>query len=269
MARIALGIEYDGGAYSGWQQQAHARSVQGALQEALGSVAAHPVELTAAGRTDAGVHALMQVAHFDSGVSRPDHAWALGGTAAAADDLTVLWAREVPDHFHARHSALSRTYVYRVLNRSLRPALDRDRVCWVRRPLDAAAMQRAAQPLLGEHDFSSFRAAECQSSTAMRRLLEATVERSGETVRITVRANAFLHHMVRNLAGSLLLVGAGQRAEGWIAEVLEARDRTLAGPTAPPQGLYFAGVEYPAEFDLPSRPQASGRLEDRPAGGPP
>ena len=269
MARIALGIEYDGGAYSGWQQQSHARSVQGELQVALGSVAAHPVELTAAGRTDAGVHALMQVAHFDSDVSRPEHAWALGGTAAAADDLTVLWARQVPDHFHARHSALSRTYVYRVLNRSLRPALDRDRVCWVRRPLDAATMQRAAQRLLGEHDFSAFRAAECQSSTAMRRLLEVTVERSGETVCITVRANAFLQHMVRNLAGTLLLVGAGQRPEGWIAEVLEARDRTLAGPTAPPQGLYFAGVEYPPEFDLPSRPQPSGRLEDRPAGGSP
>jgi len=269
MARIALGIEYDGGAYSGWQQQSHARSVQAELERALAGVAGHEVSVTAAGRTDAGVHALMQVAHFDADVSRPDRAWALGGTAAAADDITVLWAREVPDHFHARHSALSRTYVYRILNRSLRPALDRDRVCWVRRPLDAAAMQRAAQRLLGEHDFSAFRAAECQSSTAMRRLLEATVERSGDTVRITVRANAFLHHMVRNLAGSLLLVGTGQRPEGWIAEVLEARDRTLAGPTAPPQGLYFAGVEYPPEFDLPSRPQPSGRLEDRPAGGPP
>ena len=269
MARIALGIEYDGSAYCGWQQQAHAPSVQGALQEALRSVAGHPVQLTAAGRTDAGVHALMQVAHFDADVSRPEQAWSLGGTAVAADDLTVLWARPVPDRFHARHSALSRTYVYSILNRPLRPALARDRVCWVRRPLDAEAMHRAAQHLLGEHDFSSFRAAECQSSTAMRRLLEVFVERCGATVQITVRANAFLHHMVRNLAGSLLLVGTGQRPEAWIAEVLQARDRTLAGPTAPPQGLYFAGVEYPAEFGLPSGTQASGRLGGRPAGGPP
>jgi tRNA pseudouridine38-40 synthase len=269
MARIALGIEYDGGAYSGWQQQAHASSVQGALQEALRSVAGHEIRLTAAGRTDAGVHAVLQVAHFDADVARPHHAWTLGGTAAAAADLSILWARPVPDHFHARHSALSRSYVYRVLNRPLRPALDRHRVCWVRRPLDAAAMHRAVQRLLGEHDFSSFRAAECQSSTAIRRLLEAAVERRGETVQITVRANAFLHHMVRNLAGSLLMVGAGQRPEDWIAEVLQARDRTLAGPTAPPQGLYFAGVEYPAEFDLPSQSHASGRLGGRPAGGPP
>ena len=268
MARIALGIEYDGSAYSGWQQQAHAPSVQGALQEAVGSVAGHPVQLTAAGRTDAGVHALMQVAHFDAGVSRPEQAWSLGVTAAAADDLTVLWARSVPGHFHARHSALSRTYVYAILNRPMRPALARNRACWVRRPLDVAAMHRAAQPLLGEHDFSSYRAAECQSSTAMRRLLEVSVERCGATVLITVCANAFLHHMVRNLAGSLLLVGTGQRPEDWISEVLAARDRTRAGPTAPSQGLYFAGVEYPSEFDLPSWPQASGRLGSVFAGGP-
>jgi tRNA pseudouridine38-40 synthase len=251
MARIALGIEYDGGAYSGWQLQSHAPSVQGALQTALGSVAAHPVELTAAGRTDAGVHALMQVAHFDSGVSRPDHAWALGGTAAAPDDLTVLWAREVPDHFHARHSALSRTYAYRIVNRSLRPALDRDRVCWVRRPLDAAAMQRAAQRLLGEHDFSAFRAAECQSSTAMRRLLEATVHRSDDTVRITVRANAFLHHMVRNLIGTLAAVGRGELSPQDVAAILASRDRALAGVTAPPAGLKLVEVLYPAHYGLP------------------
>jgi tRNA pseudouridine38-40 synthase len=266
MARIALGIEYDGSAYSGWQQQAHARGVQSALQEALGSVAGHPVELTAAGRTDAGVHALMQVAHFDSDAPRPLHAWALGGTAAAAEDVTVLWARAVPDRFHARYSALSRTYLYRVLNRPLRPALERQRACWVRRPLDAEAMHRAAQCLLGEHDFSSFRAAECQSSTPMRRLLEAEVARQGEIVQFRVRANAFLHHMVRNLVGSLLLVGTGQRTEDWMADLLEARDRTRAGATAPPQGLYFAAVEYPAEFDLPSQPQACGRLGRHSAG---
>jgi tRNA pseudouridine38-40 synthase len=269
MSRIALGIEYDGSAYAGWQQQAHARGVQGELQRAMGSVAGHEVTLTAAGRTDAGVHALQQVAHFDTEVVRPEHAWSLGGTAASADDVTILWAKEVPPHFHARHAALSRTYLYRILNRRMRPALDRLRVCWVRQPLDEGWMHTAAQSLLGERDFSSFRAAECQSATPMRRLLEARVERRGEVVEITVRANAFLHHMVRNIAGSLMLVGRGERPLGWLAEVLAARDRTQAGPTAPPQGLYFAGVEYPPEFGLPCWPRASGRLDARPQGDPP
>jgi len=260
MARIALGIEYDGSAYSGWQQQAHARSVQAELQRTLSGVAAHEVTLTAAGRTDAGVHALMQVAHFDTSASRPEHAWSLGATAESAADVTVLWARQVPEHFHARHGARSRTYVYRILNRPMRPALDRLRLCWVRRPVDAAAMHAAAQSLLGEHDFSSFRAAECQSSTPMRRVQGLSVERAGEIVEITVRANAFLHHMVRNIAGSLILVGAGDRPAGWLADTLAARDRTRGGPTAPPQGLYFAGVEYDDEFGLPCQARPSGRL---------
>jgi tRNA pseudouridine38-40 synthase len=265
MTRIALGIEYDGSAFSGWQRQAHARSVQAELERALGEVAAEEVTLTAAGRTDAGVHAIMQVAHFDTSADRPDHAWSLGATAASAEDITVLWARRVPDHFHARYAALSRTYVYRILNRPMRPALDRLRSCWVRRPLDAADMHRAAQSLLGEHDFSSFRAAECQSATPMRRLQAVSVERRGEIVEIAVQANAFLHHMVRNIAGTLIMVGTGERPAHWPADALAARDRTRAGPTAPPQGLYFAGVEYADGFDLPSRPHPSGRL---PAGHP-
>jgi tRNA pseudouridine38-40 synthase len=269
MVRIALGIEYDGSAYSGWQQQAHARSVQAELQRALAGVATHEVTLTAAGRTDAGVHALMQVAHFDTSAVRPEHAWSLGATAESAADVTILWAREVPERFHARHAALSRTYVYRILNRPMRPALDRLRVCWVRRPVDASAMHAAAQSLLGEHDFTSFRAAECQSTTPMRRMLSVAVERDGEVVEITVRANAFLHHMVRNIAGSLILVGAGERPAEWLALALAARDRTQAGPTAPPQGLYFAGVEYDEEFGLPCRPRPSGRLRANPPGDSP
>jgi tRNA pseudouridine38-40 synthase len=269
MPRIALGIEYDGSAYAGWQQQAHARGIQGELERALAGVAGHELNLIAAGRTDAGVHALLQVAHFDTSAARPDHAWVLGGTAAAAEDVTILWARQVPDHFHARHSALTRTYVYRILNRRMRPALDRHRVCWVRRSLDAELMHRAARRLLGERDFTSFRAAGCQSSTPMRRVLEADVERHGDVVEISVRANAFLHHMVRNIAGSLLLIGAGERTEHWLSEVLEARDRTRAGPTAPPQGLYLAGIEYPGEFGLPCGPRASGRLGAGPPGDPP
>ncbi len=230
MARIALGIEYDGTAYRGWQQQAHARSVQDVLERALAVVADHRVHLTAAGRTDAGVHALMQVAHFDTSAARPMQAWVLGGSAEAPDDVSVLWAHEVPVEFHARFSANARTYLYRILNRRVRPALERERSAWVRRPLDADAMHAAAQALLGEHDFSAFRAAE----------------------------NAFLHHMVRNVAGSLIAVGVGDQPPQWVREVLDGRDRTRAGATAAPQGLYFAGVEYDASFGLPSAPSAFG-----------
>ena len=269
MPRIAVGIEYDGSAFAGWQHQSHARSVQGELERALAGVADHEVSLTAAGRTDAGVHAFQQVAHFDTSADRPEHAWVLGGTAAAADDVTILWAREVPRHFHARHAALSRSYVYRFLNRPMRPALERQRMYWVRRPLETGAMHAAAQGLLGEHDFTSFRASECQSSTPMRRLDELAVVRHGEVVEVMVRANAFLHHMVRNIVGSLLLVGAGDRPVEWLRQVLEARDRTRAGPTAPPQGLYLAAVEYPAEFGLPCGPYASGRLGGDSPGDPP
>jgi tRNA pseudouridine38-40 synthase len=269
MPRIALGIEYDGSAYAGWQSQAHARGVQGELERAIAGVAGHAVALVAAGRTDAGVHALHQVAHFDTSSARPEHAWSLGATSGSSGDVTVLWAREVPGHFHARHSALSRSYRYRILNRRMRPALDRQRVCWIRRPLDAECMAAAGRALLGEHDFSAFRAAECQSPTPMRRMIGLEVTREGDALEIAVRANAFLHHMVRNIAGSLLLVGAGERPADWMAEVLGSRDRTRAGPTAPPQGLYFADVEYPPEFALPSGAAGSGRLGAGPRGEPP
>ena len=254
MARIALGIEYDGSAYSGWQLQSHARSVQGELQRALSSIANHDVQLTAAGRTDAGVHAVMQVAHFDTRAVRPEQGWVRGGSTGSAPDVTILWARPVPDAFHARFDAISRRYLYRILNRPARPALERSRACWMRRPLDAAAMHAAAQALVGEHDFSAFRAAECQSSTPVRRLIAIAVERRDDVVEISVRANAFLHHMVRNIAGTLLAVGTGDRPVEWVAGVLVGRDRTLAGITAPPQGLYFAGVEYPPALGLPSQP---------------
>lgn len=254
MPRVALGIEYDGSAFRGWQQQAQARSVQGELQRALERVATHRVELTAAGRTDAGVHAALQVAHFDANVERPLRAWVMGANAAGPADLSVLWARPVPDTFHARHDALSRTYRYEIVNRPVRAALERERACWVRRPLDAAAMHAAAQCLLGERDFSAFRSSECQSPTPMRRVLAIAVAAAGGRVRVEVTANAFLHHMVRNIVGSLLPVGLGLKPAAWLAEVLASRDRRLAGPTAPPQGLYLVGVEYPAPLQLPSRP---------------
>jgi tRNA pseudouridine38-40 synthase len=260
MVRIALGVEYDGSAFSGWQQQAHARSVQQELQRGLASVAVQPVALVAAGRTDAGVHALAQVVHFETDVARPLQAWVLGTNAICADDVSVLWAHVVPDAFHARYSARSRSYLYRILNRSQRPSLERQRVCWVRRPLDAGRMHEAARALVGTHDFSAFRAAECQSRSAERRLLEIEVARTDDYVDIRVRANAFLHHMVRNIAGTLLMVGKGDRDVAWVAAVLAGRDRRASGPTAPPHGLYLADVEYPAEFGLPSyklrRPRA-------------
>lgn len=258
MTRIAIGIEYDGTSYSGWQVQGHAPSVQAELERALGSVADHPVELTAAGRTDAGVHALMQVAHFDSDAPRALEAWVLGGTAASAPDVSVLWARFVADDFHARFSALSRSYRYRILNRRVRPALDRGYCCWVRRTLDADAMHAAAQPLVGEHDFSAFRAAECQSTTPMRRLDAISVRRAGDHVVVEVTANAFLHHMVRNLVGTLIAVGGGEQPPEWVAEVLAGRDRTRAGMTAPPQGLFFAGVRYDERHGLPTAPVGLG-----------
>ena len=252
MPRLALGIEYDGSAFAGWQFQSHARSVQAELQRALSGVADHPVELTAAGRTDAGVHAFEMVAHFDTSATRPLHAWVLGANANSCSEVTVLWAHPVPDDFHARHHARSRRYLYRILNRPQRPSLDRDRACYVRQQLDVARMHETAQTVLGHHDFSAFRASECQSRTAVRNLTHIAVERSGPYIDLSLQANAFLHHMVRNIAGSLILVGRGERPVAWMREVLESGDRRIAGPTAPPQGLYFVGAEYPPGFGLPS-----------------
>ena len=217
----------------------------------MSAVADQPIELTAAGRTDAGVHALMQVAHFDSTAERTPRAWALGANTGLPPEISVLWARPVPAEFHARYSAVSRTYVYRIVNQSCRPALLRSQVSWVRRPLDAQAMHSAAQALLGEHDFSSFRAAECQAATAMRRIAHIRVERRDALLAITVRANAFLHHMVRNIVGALIAVGTGGRPADWMGELLAARDRRQGGVTAPPQGLYLAHVEYPDRFGVP------------------
>lgn len=252
--RLALGLEYDGSAYNGWQVQSHAPSIQGALNRALSAVADAPVSTLAAGRTDAGVHALGQVVHFDTPVARAPRAWLLGANSNLPDDITVLWVRDVPAGFHARHSALSRSYRFLVLNRPARPALERLRSWWMRLPLDAAAMQEAARYLLGEHDFSAFRAAGCQASSPVRRLLALDVHRRGELVVIDCRANGFLYHMVRNIAGSLVRVGLGEARPAWVGELLAGRDRKVAAPTAPAQGLYLAGVEYPPALGLPAAP---------------
>jgi tRNA pseudouridine38-40 synthase len=251
MARIAVGIEYDGSGLAGWQQQEEAPSIQPQVQEALGRVCDHPVEVTAAGRTDAGVHARGQVAHFESAAARPERALVLGANTHLPPGIALRWARYVPDHFHARYSAQSRTYRYCVLNRSVRSALAAGRVAFLHRPLHVDVMREAARALVGSHDFSSFRAAECQARSPLRDLTALRVERRGDFVLLEVTANAFLHHMVRNIAGLLIHIGMGEAPASWAGEVLAARDRRVAPATAPAAGLYFWRVHYPPVFGLP------------------
>lgn len=250
--RIALGLEYDGTGYAGWQVQSHAPSVQGALNVAIAAVADHPVSTLAAGRTDAGVHATGQVVHFDAQVQRSERSWLLGINSNLPADIAVRWVRPVAADFHARHSAVARTYEYLVWCAPVRPALARHRVWWVREPLDLSAMVGGAATLLGEHDFSSFRGAGCQARSPVRRLHELAVHGLPGGLRVVARASGFLHHMVRNLVGALVAVGAGERAPGDLARLLAARDRRLAPPTAPAAGLYLAAVEYPAHCGLPA-----------------
>ncbi len=250
--RIAIGIEYDGRDFLGWQRLSHGPSVQAAIEAALSRVAAHAVAVSCAGRTDAGVHARCQVAHFDSAAVRTPRAWMLGANSLLPASVAVLWAQPVAADFHARHGARARRYRYRILTRAVRPALEAGRVTWERRPLDAAAMHAAAQALVGRHDFSAFRAISCQAPGAVREVHAVTVARLGTYVDIEIAANAFLHHMVRNIVGSLLPVGRGEQPPGWIAELLAGRNRDVAGPTAPPAGLTFLGPLYPAEWGLPA-----------------
>ncbi|MCD9028551.1 tRNA pseudouridine(38-40) synthase TruA [Luteimonas sp. BDR2-5] len=255
--RVALGVEYDGNGFLGWQRLSKAgeggtESVQAALETALSRVADHPVATTCSGRTDAGVHARCQVVHFDTDARRSPRAWTLGATTHLPPQVCVRWAQAVPDDFNARFSARARQYRYRILNRAVRPALQRQYLSWELRPLDAGAMHRAAQALLGEQDFSAFRTVHCQAPHARRDLQRISVRRVDDEVVVEVQANAFLHHMVRNIVGSLLEIGAGARAEGWMAELLAGRDRSVAGPTAPAAGLLFLGPLYPPEWALPA-----------------
>lgn len=252
MARFAVGLEYDGRAYSGWQFQTGLATLQDTVQRAFARVADAPIDCTCAGRTDAGVHALAQVVHFDSDAPRSERGWRLGTNTYLPPDVATLWVREVPAHFHARYSALARSYRYVILNRDSRPGLAAGRATWERRPLDAARMQAAAQVLVGEHDFSAFRAIECQSKTPVRRVTRLAVSRRGDWVEIEITANAFLHHMVRNIAGLLLAVGHGESPADRVSAVLASRDRKTSAATAPPDGLYLAAVQYPEEFGLPA-----------------
>lgn len=253
MMRIVLGVQYDGSAFRGWQtQQLGVRTVQSVLEQALAKVADHPVRLVCAGRTDAGVHGVAQVAHFDTCAMRSMRSWVLGSNAHLPPDISLSWACEAPDDFHARFSALARRYRYLVINQPQRSALWVKRATWHYRPLDAAWMHRAGQALVGRHDFSAFRAAECQARHPIREILELTVQRYGDGVVLEVEANAFLHHMVRNIAGVLLAIGVGDQPVQWAQEVLERRDRTQAGVTAPADGLYLLAVRYPERFGLPT-----------------
>ncbi|MGH8030787.1 MAG: tRNA pseudouridine(38-40) synthase TruA [Luteimonas sp.] len=266
--RIALGVEYDGSDFHGWQRLTprgalSADTVQGTLEAALASVAASPIDTVCAGRTDAGVHAQCQVVHFDSDVHRDPRGWTLGTTTQLPASVCVRWCVPVAGDFHARFSARARRYRYRILNRAVRPALGRQTLSWIRRPLDADAMQAAAQALVGEHDFSAFRTVHCQAAHARRDLQRIAIVRDGDTVEVQVQANAFLHHMVRNIVGSLLEVGAGERPADWIAELLTGRDRTVAGPTAPAAGLVFVGPLYPAQWGLPDEVTMTTPAETR------
>lgn len=249
--RIALGLEYDGIPFAGWQTQPAGNTVQDALEKALAGVAGAPIRVACAGRTDARVHAAAQVVHFDPPVSRPESAWMRGVNAHLPDSIAVRWSRTVPDEFHARFSARSRSYRYVLFNHAVRPALLHGRVGWFHLPLDAEAMHAGASLLVGEKDFSAFRAAECQARSPVKTLHRAEVFRQGDLIVFDFCASAFLHHMVRNLVGALVYVGKGAHPPDWIAELIDSRDRSLAAPTFSPSGLYLSGVEYDTHWQLP------------------
>jgi tRNA pseudouridine38-40 synthase len=253
--RIALGIEYDGSTFCGWQTQPSGCAVQDAVDFALAQIASHPVHSQCAGRTDAGVHALGQVIHFDTDARRPLTAWVRGVNTLLPRTVAVQWAREVSEDFHARNRAAERAYSYLLLNRLERPGLQHSRVGWHHRPLDVETMRTAVRHLLGKHDFSAFRAAECQALSPVKDLHRAVVERFGDLLVFEFAADAFLHHMVRNIVGSLIKVGDGTRPTQWLAQLLDSRDRGLAAPTFAPHGLYLKSVKYDPIWGLPPSPE--------------
>jgi tRNA pseudouridine38-40 synthase len=250
--RIALGIEYDGTGFFGWQRQSEGRTVQSCVEAALSEVADHQVKVVCAGRTDTGVHASGQVVHLDTVAVRAMEGWKRGGNAHLPPDVRVQWAHPVDDAFHARFGATERSYRYIIHNHPVRSALLRNRVGWECRPLDESRMITASRHLLGEHDFTSFRAVACQAHSPVRTIDFLELGRHGDFIYLDIKANAFLHHMVRCIAGVLIAVGRGEHAPGWVAEVLAAKDRSLSGVNAPPAGLYLVAVRYPDEFKLPS-----------------
>jgi tRNA pseudouridine38-40 synthase len=257
--RVALGIEYDGSAFCGWQTQPAGCAVQDRLEGALSQIASAPIATVCAGRTDAGVHALDQVVHFDSSADRPLSAWVRGVNALTPPALAVTWAQVVADDFHARYSALERCYRYILLNHPVRPALEQGRVGWFHLPLDLEAMRSGAHFLIGEHDFSAFRSAECQARSPVRTVKRLAIEHDGDYLIFELAANAFLHHMVRNIIGTLVMVGKGRHPPEWVGDVLAGRDRTRAAPTFDAAGLYLAHVVYDARWGLPDAPRKAAR----------
>ena len=249
--RVALGVEYFGGSFRGWQSQAGGGTVQDALEAALAKIVGERTGVLCAGRTDAGVHATQQVVHFDTAADRPLTAWVRGVNSHLPDGVSVRWAQPVSDEFHARFSARGRRYRYLLLDRPQRPGLWQGRVGWFHWPLDLAAMQDACARLLGEHDFSAFRAAECQAKSPVKTMTGASVRQCGSLFVFDFEASAFLHHMVRNLVGTLVYVGKGTQGPGWVDELLQMRDRKLAAPTFSPDGLYFRGPRYEPHWGLP------------------
>ena len=258
--RIALALEYDGSRFLGWQTQPGGGTVQDTLEAALATIAGERIQVTCAGRTDRGVHALEQVVHFDVAAQRPASAWVRGVNALLPESVAVQWSREVPAEFHARYAARARTYRYVLVNRAVRPALAARHAGWFHLPLDVAAMRAAARHLRGEHDFSAFRSAECQAKTAVRTLLGLDIEAVGERIDFVLRANAFLHHMVRNIVGTLVYVGKGKHPPAWAGEVLESRERARAAPTFAAEGLYLERVKYEARWGLPQQERTELRI---------
>lgn len=249
--RIALGIEYNGSRYYGWQRQQEVKSVQGCLEAALSKIAAEPITVNCAGRTDAGVHATGQVVHFETSANRKEAAWTMGVNTHLPDDIAVRWCKPVDDEFHARFSATARRYRYVIFNHRYRPAILSNGVTHFHFPLNEKRMHQAAQALLGERDFTSFRAVQCQSKSPWRNVMHVNVTRHGNYVVVDIKANAFVHHMVRNIVGSLLEIGCGNQDIDWMAHLLELKDRTKAAATAKAEGLYLVSVDYPEKFDLP------------------
>jgi tRNA pseudouridine38-40 synthase len=250
--RIALGVEYDGSLFSGWQSQVSGCTIQDTLQAALSSIAGETIAIVAAGRTDSGVHALEQVVHYDTNAQRPLSAWVRGVNSLLPKSVAVLWAQAVPEEFHARFSAQARSYRYVLLNRPVRSAVHHGKIGWFHAPLEVELMQVAANYLIGEHDFTSFRAAECQAKSPIKTLSQLDIMRQGDLIIFDLTAGAFLHHMVRNIVGCLIYVGKGKHPQQWLQQVLQACNRSLAAPTFAPDGLYLRRISYEAKWGLPA-----------------
>jgi tRNA pseudouridine38-40 synthase len=258
--RVALGVSYNGQNYQGWQSQSSGLTVQDKLEKALGKFTAQRVSTVCAGRTDSGVHALMQVVHFDTDRDRDTHAWTRGTNANLPRDIAVQWAVRTTDAFHCRACATSRRYAYVLLESPIRPSVEMGRVGWTFRSLDPDALRAAANILLGEHDFTSFRASQCQALSPVKNLMGISLHKRGAYWRIEFEANAFLHHMIRNIMGCLVQIGQGAKPVSWMADVLAARDRKAAAPTFSPDGLYFLGPRYDARWGMPERTPAYDAL---------